>query len=194
VEQPGRKDVTTLLLEWNGGSREALHQLAPLVLDELRQLAARQLRKERPGHTLQATALVNEVYLRLVDQSRVQWHDREHFFAIASQSIRRILVDYARTRGASKRGGGQTLLALDESMALHDRKDLDLVALDDALQSLTQIDPQQGRIVELRFFGGLTIEGTAKVLNISTSTVNRDWTLAKAWLHRELSRRPAYGS
>jgi RNA polymerase sigma factor (TIGR02999 family) len=194
VEQPGRKDVTTLLLEWNGGSREALHQLAPLVLDELRQLAARQLRKERPGHTLQATALVNEVYLRLVDQSRVQWHDREHFFAIASQSIRRILVDYARTRSASKRGGGQTLLALDESMALHDRKDLDLVALDDALQSLTQIDPQQGRIVELRFFGGLTIEGTAKVLNISTSTVNRDWTLAKAWLHRELSRRPAYGS
>jgi RNA polymerase sigma factor (TIGR02999 family) len=194
VEQPGRKDVTTLLLEWNGGSREALHQLAPLVLDELRQLAARQLRKERPGHTLQATALVNEVYLRLVDQRRVQWHDREHFFAIASQSIRRILVDYARTRGASKRGGGQTLLALDESMALHDRKDLDLVALDDALQSLTRIDPQQGRIVELRFFGGLTIEGTAKVLNISTSTVNRDWTLAKAWLHRELSRRPAHGS
>jgi RNA polymerase sigma factor (TIGR02999 family) len=194
VEQPGRKDVTTLLLEWNGGSREALHQLAPLVLDELRHLAARQLRKERPGHTLQATALVNEVYLRLVDQRRVQWHDREHFFAIASQSIRRILVDYARTRGASKRGGGQTLLALDESMALHDRQDLDLVALDDALQSLTQIDPQQGRIVELRFFGGLTIEGTAKVLSISTSTVNRDWTLAKAWLHRELSRRPAYGS
>jgi RNA polymerase sigma factor (TIGR02999 family) len=194
MDRPERKDVTTLLAEWRNGSQEALNELTPLVYEELRQIAARQLRWERPGHTLQSTALVHEVYLRLIDQSRAQFQDREHFFAVASQITRRILVSYARHRQSSKRGGGKTMLALDESIALPGPAELDLVAVDDALESLSQIDPQQGRIVELRFFGGLTIEGTAEFLGISTSTVTRDWNLARAWLHRELSRGGAYGS
>jgi RNA polymerase sigma factor (TIGR02999 family) len=187
VGRPESKDVTTLLLEWSDGKRQALNELMPLVYDQLRHLAARQLRRERPNHTLQSTALVHEVYLKLIDQTRVQWKDREHFFAVASQAIRRILVTHARSRNASKRGGSTTL-AFDESIALPDRKDLDVVALDDALESLSRLDPQQGRIVELRFFGGLSIEGTAHVMGISTSTVSRDWNLARAWLFRELSR------
>jgi RNA polymerase sigma factor (TIGR02999 family) len=194
VERPESKDVTTLLLEWGGGKRQALDELMPLVYDQLRQLAARELRRERPNHTLHSTALVHEAYLKLIDQHRVQWKDREHFFAIASQAIRRILVTYARSRNASKRGGGETLLAFDESIALPGGKDLDLVRLDDALESLSRLDPQQARIIELRFFGGLSIQGTAKVLEISTSTVNRDWNLARAWLHRELSRSSAHGA
>jgi RNA polymerase sigma factor (TIGR02999 family) len=194
VERPLSKDVTTLLLEWGNGNQAALNELTPLVYVELRQLAARQLRRERPDHTLQSTALVHEAYLQLIDQRRVRFQDRDHFFAIAAQIIRRILVSYARKRNSSKRGGGQTLLALDEAVALPGPRDMDLVAVDDALEGLSRIDPQQGRIVELRFFGGLTIESTADILGISTSTVNRDWTLAKAWLHRELSRSTTYGS
>jgi len=158
------KDVTTLLLEWSGGSRDALDRLAPLVYTKLRQLAARELRRENPGHTLQSTELVHEAYLKLIDQNRTQWTDREHFFAVASQMIRRILVSHARARRSAKRGGGKTLLLLDETIALKERKDVDLVALDDALESLSQMDPQQGRIIELRFFGGVSIEGTARLL------------------------------
>jgi len=189
---PEPKDVTTLLVEWSGGNSQAFNELIPLVYDELRQLAGRQLRRERPNHTLHSTALVHEAYLKLIDQRRVQWKDREHFFAVASQVIRRILVTYARSRHASKRGSGATMLAFDESIALPDRKDVDLVALDDALESLSRLDAQQGRIIELRFFGGLSIDGTARVMGISTSTVTRDWNVARAWLFRELSRSAGY--
>jgi RNA polymerase sigma factor (TIGR02999 family) len=189
---PQPKDVTTLLMEWSGGNSQAFNELIPLVYDQLRQLAERQLRRERPNHTLHSTALVHEAYLKLIDQRRVQWKDREHFFAVASQAIRRILVTYARSRYASKRGGGATLLAFDESVALPDRKDVDLVALDDALESLSRLDAQQGRIIELRFFGGLSIDGTARVMGISTSTVTRDWNVARAWLFRELARSGGY--
>jgi RNA polymerase sigma factor (TIGR02999 family) len=194
VSRPGSKDVTTLLVEWGSGNQAALNELTPLVYEQLRLLAARQLRRERANHTLQSTALVHEAYLKLIDQRRVRWQDREHFFAIASQVIRRILVSHARARKASKRGGGRTALALDDSIALSGRKDMDLVGVDDALEGLSRIDPQQARIVELRFFGGLSIEGTAEVLGISTSTVTRDWNLARAWLHHELTRSPVHGS
>lgn len=190
------KDITALLVEWSAGKHEALNDLAPLVYDELRRLAARELRRERPGHTLQCTALVHEAYLKLIDQ-RVNWHNREHFFAIAAQIIRRILVSYARTRNSSKRGGGNFKLEfdeLDELMAPMVERHTDLEALDDALSALSGFDPQQARIVELRFFGGLSIEETARVLGISTSTVTRDWNIARAWLRRELSRNVAYAT
>jgi RNA polymerase sigma factor (TIGR02999 family) len=194
VELRDQDDVTGLLQEWSGGNPEALNRLTPLVYAQLRQLAACELRRERSGHTLQSTALVHEVYLKLIDQRRVHWRDREHFFAVASQMIRRILVSYARGRNASKRGGDRTLLEFDDSMVLGGRRDWDLVALDDALESLSRMDPQQGRIIELRFFGGLSIEGTARVLRISPSTVTRDWNVARAWLYRELNRSMAHGA
>jgi len=194
VEGPRAKDVTTLLLEWGGGKPEVLNELVPLVYDELRRLAKRYLRSEPPGNVLQTTALVHEAYLKLVDQRRAQFEDRDHFFAVTSQLIRRILVDYARHWHASKRGAGKTMIAFDESMALPGAKDLDLVALDDALKDLSQLDPQQGRIVELRFFGGLTLESTARVLGISKATVCREWNLARTWLHHELSRGAARGA
>jgi RNA polymerase sigma factor (TIGR02999 family) len=194
VSRPDSKDVTTLLLEWSGGKRQAFDELMPLVYQQLRLLAAHQLRHERPNHTLESTALAHEAYLKLIDQRRVQWKDREHFFAVAAQAIRRILVTYARSHNASKRGGGNTLLAFDESIALPGRKDVDLIRLDDALKSLARLDPQQARIIELRFFGGISIQGTAEILEISTSTVNREWGLARAWLHRELARSSAYGA
>jgi RNA polymerase sigma factor (TIGR02999 family) len=187
VPSPADKDVTTLLLEWSEGSQAALEQVTPLIYDELRRLAARQLRRERPGHTLQSTALVHEAYLKLIDQRRVHWHDREHFFAVASQMIRRILVSYARSRNASKRSHGRTMLAFEGAAPPGMTSEIDLIALDDALERLSQLDPQQGRIIELRFFGGVSIQGTAKLLGISTATVNRDWKLARAWLHRELA-------
>jgi len=170
----GAHDITGLLLERGNGNREALDKLTPLVYGELRQLAARQFRGERTGHTLQSTALVHEAYLKLIDQQRVQWQDRDHFFAVAAQVIRHILVSHARTRNASKRGGGKPMLAFDESLGMAGSRETDLVALEDALEELSRIDPQQGRIVELRFFGGLSIEGTAKVLGISAATVKRD--------------------
>jgi RNA polymerase sigma factor (TIGR02999 family) len=194
VARPESKDVTTLLLEWSGGKRQAFDELMPLVYEQLRHLAAHQLRHERPNHTLHSTALVHEAYLKLIDQRRVQWKDREHFFAVAAQAIRRILVTYARSRNASKRGGGNTLLAFDESIASPGRKDVDLIRLDEALESLARLDPQQARIIELRYFGGLSIQATAEILEISTSTVNREWGLARAWLHRELARSSAYGA
>jgi RNA polymerase sigma factor (TIGR02999 family) len=188
VDAAAGKDVTTLLLEWGEGNQEALNQLAPLVYDELRRLAARQLRMERGDHTLQSTGLVHEVYLKMIDQQRVHWNDRDHFFAVASQMIRRILVSYARAQKSAKRGGGKTHLMFDEAIALPGRQDTDVLALDDALEALTQLDQQQGRIVELRFFGGLSIEATARVLGISPATVKRDWNVARSWLYRQLSR------
>ena len=182
------KDVTALLLEWSGGNRAALDELMPLIYAEFRQLASRALSRERPNHTLQSTALAHELYLKLIDQKRAQWRDREHFFAMASQIIRRILVDYARRLHAQRRGGLDTRITLDEALAPQQDRDLNLVELDNALEALSQIDSQQARIIELRFFGGLSIEATGRVLGVSPSTVNREWNLARAWLYRELSR------
>ena len=186
-------DVTKLLLRWGDGDREALDALTPLVYDELRKLAAIYLRGERPDHTLSSTALVHEAYMRLVDQRHVQWQNRNQFFGLASELIRRILVDHARARLTAKRGGQVFKIALDEAVAAPEQKDLELVTLDDALKSLGEADPQQSRIVELRYFGGLTIEQTAEVLGISPATVKRDWVVAKAFLKRELTRRGSAG-
>ena len=188
MSETSTQQVTKLLVDWSNGDQSALEQLTPLVYSELRRLAGRYLRKERPDHTLQSTALVHEAFIRLIDQRSVRWQNRAHFFGVAAQMIRRILVDHARGRHASKRGSGAPRLSLDEAIALPDRKDLDLVALDDALNSLSKIDPQQARIVELRFFTGLTVEETAEVLGISPATVKRDWVTAKAWLYRDISR------
>jgi RNA polymerase sigma factor (TIGR02999 family) len=183
------KDVTQLLVDWGRGDKQALDALMPLVYDELHRIAARYLRRERQGHTLQTTALINEAYLRIVDQRNVNWKNRSQFFGVAAQMMRRILVDHARSHLYAKRGGGAQKLTLDEAIATPGKRDLDLVALDDALTSLAQIDPQQSRIIELRFFGGLTIDETAAVLAISPATVKRDWNMAKAWLFGEISKR-----
>ena len=183
------QDVTTLLHNWSSGADPAaLERLMPLVYGELRRVAARQFRRETPGITLQSTALVHEAYLKLVDQHRVQWQDRDHFFAVSAQIIRRILVTKARERKAGKRGGGQPKLLFDDAIGLPAHVDLDVIALDDAMAGLAKTDEQQARIVELRFFGGLSIEATATILGISPATVKRDWVVAKAWLFRELSR------
>jgi RNA polymerase sigma factor (TIGR02999 family) len=187
-EAPNR--VTELLQGWRAGDRKALDALLPLVYDELRRLAHYQLRNERPEHTLRSTALVHEAYFRLVGQDFPQWEGRSHFFAVAAQLMRQILVDYARRHRASKRGSGACKLTLDDAVALPQRKELDIVALDDALNTLAEIDPRQSRVVELRFFAGLSLEETSEVMGIATATVQRDWTAARAWLHREISRRP----
>jgi RNA polymerase sigma factor (TIGR02999 family) len=183
------QDVTGLLVRWRTGDREALDALTPLVYDELRRLAKSYLRRERPDHTLDGTALVHEAYMRLVDQRNVEWRNRNHFFALAAELIRRILVDHARARIAAKRGGANVKLSLDEALAPADEKDLNILALDDALAALGKADPQQSRIVELRYFAGLTIEETADVMEISPATVKRDWTTAKAFLKREMLRK-----
>jgi RNA polymerase sigma factor (TIGR02999 family) len=182
------QEVTVLLAKWGQGDREALDALTPLVYNELRKLAKSYLRRERAGHTLEGTALVHEAYLRLIDQREVAWRNRNHFFALAAELIRRILVDHARAKIAAKRGGNNVKLSLDESITPVDEKDLDLLALNDALDALTRADAQQSRIVELRYFAGLTIEETADVLQISTATVKRDWVMAKAFLKREMLR------
>jgi len=182
--------VTKLLQGWRAGDRNAWDALVPLVYDELRRLAHHHLRNERPDHTLQSTALVHEAYFRLIGQDLPEWESRAHFFAIAAQLMRQILVDYARRHRASKRGSGVCLLTLDDAVALPQRKDLDVVALDDALNTLAGIDPRQSRVVELRFFAGLSLEEISGVMGIATATVQRDWTAARAWLHREISRRP----
>ncbi|HET6890448.1 MAG TPA: sigma-70 family RNA polymerase sigma factor, partial [Pyrinomonadaceae bacterium] len=166
---------------------EALDKLLPVVYDELRKQAARYLRRERAGHTLQTTALIHEAYLRLVDQKNVHWQNRAQFFGLAAQLMRRILVDHARTKKRAKRGGSDIRVSLTGAKVLAKSEDLDVVALDEALDRLAQIDEQQSKIVELRFFSGLTVEETAEVLSISPATVKRDWSMAKAWLHRELS-------
>lgn len=181
-------DVTRLLVRWSEGDKGALEELMPLVYNELRRLANYYLQRERKDHTLQSTALVHEAFLRLIDQRDVRWQNRAHFFGVASQMIRRILVDHARAHQTAKRGGGAYTLALDDALGAEQKRDLDLVALDDALNGLASLDPQQARIVELRFFTGLTIEETAEVVGISPATVKRDWNTAKAWLFRELSR------
>jgi RNA polymerase sigma factor (TIGR02999 family) len=186
--QDSPQEVTQLLIDWSNGDQNAFERLLPLVYNELRKLAGRYLARERQNHTLQSTALVHEAYLRLIDQNRVQWRNRAQFFGVASQMIRRILVDHARSHHAAKRGSGALKLSLDEAVAVPGGKDLDLVALDDALRSLAEMDEQQARIVELRFFGGLSIEETAEVLNISPATVKRDWASAKAWLYRDMLR------
>jgi RNA polymerase sigma factor (TIGR02999 family) len=183
------RDVTTLLLEWTKGNLEALDQLTVLVYKELRRLAARHLQRERSSHTLQCTALVHETYLQLVDQRAVQLVNRNQFFALASRIMRNVLVSYARAHKAAKRGGGNTLLRLDKSIAEGGRCELDLVALDDAIEQLVRLDPRQARIVELRFFTGLSIQDTANILNISPATVKRDWELSRAWLYRQLDGR-----
>jgi RNA polymerase sigma factor (TIGR02999 family) len=187
-------EITRLLADWGNGDRQALEKLTPLVYDELRRLAGRYLRHERPGHTLQSTALVHEAYMKLVGQTSVRWQNRAHFFGIAAQMIRRILVDYARARKAERRGSGAERLSLDEAIALPGSPDLDLIALDDALDGLARMDPRQCRVVELRFFAGLTLEETAEVLQISIATAKRDWVSAKAWLAREIRRQPANAS
>lgn len=180
-------DVTQLLASASAGDRQALDQLLPLVYDELRALAGGMMLHERPDHTLQPTALVHEAYRKLVDQTRAQWQDRAHFFAVAAQVIRRILVDHARGHDRVKRGGGRSKLALDEGLVAAYENLVDLVALDEALEKLAVSQPQQARIVEMRFFSGLTIDETAAVLRISTATVERDWRYARAWLYRALS-------
>ncbi len=180
------RNITHLLREWSEGGQQALDELTPLVYEELRQQAARYLRKERPNHSLQATALINEAFLRLIDVKDVQWQNRAHFFAIAANLMRRILVDHARRRDAEKRGGSQVCLTLDEGLAWANEPDVDLLAIDEALDRLAIIDEQQARIVELRFFSGLTVEETATALGISPKTVKRDWSVARAWLKREI--------
>jgi RNA polymerase sigma factor (TIGR02999 family) len=188
VSEPNQADVTRMLVQLSSGDKNAVNQLMPLVYDELRRIAASHLRRERPGHTLQSTALVHEAYMRLIDQRSVEWRNRAHFFAIASRMIRRILVDHARGHQAAKRGAGAPRLSLDEAIGVPGGRDLDLVALDDSLEALSKIDPDQSRLVELRYFAGLTIEETAEVMQISPATVSREWNAARAWLFRELSR------
>jgi RNA polymerase sigma-70 factor (ECF subfamily) len=183
-----QKEMTRLLAAWSGGDQAALDELLPLVEEELRRLAHRYMSRERPDHTLQTTALVNEAYLKLVDQRRVRWQNRTHFFAIAAQIMRRILIDHARTRRYAKRGGGAHKLPLEEVGALTDERAAELVALDEALKGLAEIDERKSRIVELRFFGGLSVEETASVVGVSPDTVTLEWRRARAWLHRELQR------
>lgn len=178
--------VTRLLLDWGQGDQSALDRLMPLVYSELRHVAQNQLRLENPGHTLQPTALVHETYLRLIDQQRVEWRNRAQFFAMSAQMIRRILVDHARRRQAAKRGGMATRLQLDESIAAAGSDVVDAIALEAALEGLAALDPQQARVIELRFYAGLSIDETASALGISPATVSRDWVTAKAWLYRRL--------
>ena len=189
VSRESSSPVTELLVRWRDGDREALESLMPLVYDELRRLAHHYLQRERSDHTLQSTALVHEAYMRLAGQNAPQWQNRAHFFGIAARVMRQILVEYARAHSAAKRGGvGACKITLDESLELAQRTDIDVVALDGALDRLSELDPQQSRIVELRFFTGLTIEDTSEVMGLSPATVKRDWTSARAWLHREIAR------
>jgi RNA polymerase sigma-70 factor, ECF subfamily len=184
---PAKGDISTLLHAWSKGDPEALDKLTPIVYDELRRLARRYMRRERASHSLQTTALVNEAYMRLVDYKRMQWHDRAHFFAVSSQLMRRILVEHARRRNL-KRGAGVQHVSLDEAAVVGQGRGTDMVALDDALNQLALLDPRKVKVVEMRFFGGLSVEESAEVLQISTVTVLRDWSTAKAWLYRELNR------
>lgn len=183
---PSPDQITQLLKEWGNGDQAARDRLMPLVYEELRRMAHQHMRMERPGHTLQTSALVHETFMRLVDQTDVQWQNRAHFFGIAAQMMRRILVDHARARQYAKRGGGAGRVCLDEVAIVSEERAADVVALDDALTSLAAVDQRKSKIVELRFFGGLSIDETAAVLAVSPGTVMRDWTLAKAWLRREM--------
>lgn len=180
------ESVTDLLIAWNDGDPSALDRLIPLVEGELRRLARRHMRREGPAHTLQTTALVNEVYLKLVDQTHARWHNRAHFFSIAAQMMRRILIDYARRNLRGKRGGGAADLPLEDAAALTPEKSAELLALDEALTRLAAVDPLKARVVELRHFGGLSVKETAEVLKISEVTVIRHWGLAKSWLRKQV--------
>lgn len=184
----GSKEVTDLLLDWQAGKSGALNRLISVVYDDLHRLAQARLAREHPHHSLQPTALVHEVYLKLVDQKRARWHSRTQFFAIAAGLIRRVLVDHARNRRAAKRGGGTVLLPIDEVSCLPDQREIDLVELEQALTALASFAPRQSRTIELRYFGGLTIEETAEIIGVSPATVKLDWRMAKAWLFRELRR------
>lgn len=180
--------ITQMLLAWGGGDRAALDELTPIVYDELRRLARSYMRRQNPGHTLQTTALVNEAYLRLIDSSRINWQNRTHFFAMAARLMRRILVDFARARNSLKRGGDLQKVSLEDALAVPLEQETNLIALDEALKNLADLNPRQSQIVELRYFGGLGEEEIAAALEISVRTVRRDWSVARAWLYRELSR------
>lgn len=194
MSQQQLPEITRILKSWSGGNREAVDDLIPLVYDELHKVAAQYLRRQRADHTLQPTALVNEAYLKLIDISNVNWQDRAHFFAVASQTMRHILVDHARSQAREKRGGGAQKLSLDEAISFSKdneadfEKEVDLLLLDEILRQLEEIDEQQSKIVELRFFGGLTVEETAVVLHISPATVKREWRIAKAWLFGRMKK------
>jgi RNA polymerase sigma factor (TIGR02999 family) len=190
-DQPAVEDVSSLLRAWSAGDQQALEKLTPIVYDELHRLARRYMKRERPGHSLQTTALVNEAYTRLVDYKRMQWQDRAHFFAVSAQLMRRILVEHAR-RHNLKRGGGVQHISLDEASIVGEM-DMDLVALDDAMNALARLDPRKVQVVEMRFFGGLSVEETAEVLRISSVTVKRDWRAARTWLYRELTGTTNHG-
>jgi len=185
-----RLNVTEMLRQWSSGDAEVMNELLPLIYDELHKRAAAYLRRERPNHTLQATALVHEAYLKLIDQREGNWSSRDHFFAIAAQAMRRILVDHARSQHRQKRGGSNEDLPLEDALlASADERNVDLIALDEAMKRLAKFDPQQERIVELRYFGGLSLDEAANALGISRATAARDWQVAKAWLHREMTRK-----
>jgi RNA polymerase sigma factor (TIGR02999 family) len=189
-EDAVKPNITQMLHEWSSGKAEVMNELLPLIYDELHKRAAAYLRRERPNHTLQATALVHEAYLKLIDQRDDSWQNREHFFAIAAQAMRRILIDHAKNRHRRKRGGSNEDLPLEEALlAAADETNVDLIALDEAMAKLAKLDPQQERIVELRYFGGLSLDEAASALGISRATAARDWQVAKAWLHREMTRR-----
>ncbi len=181
-----RQEISVILKDWSGGNRASADVLLSLVYDELRKIAGNYLRKERSGHTLQPTALVHEAYMKLIDISDINWQDRAHFFAVSANVMRHILVDHARAKLAEKRGGEAQRIALEDAISLSNEPNIDLLAVDEALKELAEFDEQQSRIVELRFFGGLTIEETAHVVGISPATVKREWAMAKAWLHRKL--------
>jgi RNA polymerase sigma factor (TIGR02999 family) len=184
---PSPKEITQLLVAWNDGDQAALAKLVPLIEAELHRLARSYLHKERPGHLLQTTALINEAYIRLIDWKNVRWHNRAHFFGVSAQLMRRILVDFARRGSRRKRGGDRHHVSLDEAPVVSTERDPDLVALDEALTAMAKLDPRKSRIVELRFFGGLSVEETAEVLQVAPITVLREWNKAKAWLYHELS-------
>lgn len=188
MANPHGEDITGLLLDWGNGDKAALDRVVPIIYQELRQIAHRQMRRERAGNTLQTTALVNEAYLRLIDYERVRPRDRAHFLAIAAQAMRRILIERARSRRANKHGSGGQKISLDDAEQISDQRANDFVALDEALTNLAAIDSRKSQVVELKYFGGLTIEEIAEVLSVSTPTVERDWRTAKTWLHREISR------
>ena len=187
MDSPASHDVTQLLIAWSDGDQAARDRLMPVVYEELHRLARHYMSRESPGHTLQTSALVNEAFLRLVDQRNVHWQSRAHFFGIAAQMMRRILVDYARSRSYAKRGGGARRLTLDEGLIVSDERSAEVVAVHEALEELAKFDARKSQIVELRFFGGLSIDETAEVLGVSPGTVMADWTVAKAWLRREIS-------
>jgi RNA polymerase sigma-70 factor (ECF subfamily) len=191
MDTPDRRDVTKLLVDWGNGDRAALDELTPLVYEELRRMARRYMRREGPGHTLQPSALVNEAFMRLVDQRDVRWQNRAHFLGVAAQLMRRVLIDRARSRARAKRGGGTVRVSVSEAVTVAQQAS-DMLALDRALTGLTEMDPRKGRIVELKFFGGLTTEETAEVLGVTPRTIEREWRAAKAWLQRAVDEGAPY--